>query len=65
MANQEWLTPQEAAEILKVSKNTIYKLLREGFIPSVQIGRRHRITRASLDALASPPTMGPPTRVVY
>jgi excisionase family DNA binding protein len=36
-------TPEEAAEVLKVSRSTVYDLMRERKIPSVKIGRARRI----------------------
>jgi excisionase family DNA binding protein len=40
---KEWFTVEEAAEYLRVSKRTIYKLTEEGRLPALRIGReRHR-----------------------
>ncbi|MBI4287685.1 MAG: helix-turn-helix domain-containing protein [Chloroflexi bacterium] len=40
---KEWFTVEEAAEYLRVSRRTIYKLTKEGRLPAFQIGReRHR-----------------------
>ena len=40
---KEWFTVEEAAEYLRVSKRTIYKLTKEGSLPAFRIGReRHR-----------------------
>jgi excisionase family DNA binding protein len=36
-------TAEEAAEVLTVSRSTIYDLMREGKLPSVKIGRARRI----------------------
>lgn len=48
MANDEILTVQEAAELLKISVNTCYDWTRiEGF-PCVKIGNCRRIPRAML-----------------
>ncbi len=39
----EWFTVEEAAEYLRVSRRTIYKLTKEGRLPAFRIGReRHR-----------------------
>jgi len=41
--NKEWFTVEEAAEYLRVSKRTIYKMTKEGRLPAFRIGReRHR-----------------------
>ncbi|WP_018639793.1 helix-turn-helix domain-containing protein [Parafrankia elaeagni] len=44
------VTPTEAAEILAVSRSTVYELLAAGALESVRIGRSRRIPRAALDA---------------
>ncbi len=44
------LTPTEAAELLGVSRTTVYELLNAGQIESVWIGRARRIPRAVLVA---------------
>lgn len=42
------MTRQEAQEILKVSKNTILELLKNGYLTSFTVKGRYRITRESL-----------------
>jgi excisionase family DNA binding protein len=44
------LTPAEAAELLAVSRSTVYELLAAGVLESVHIGRSRRIPRDALDA---------------
>ncbi|MCK9932557.1 helix-turn-helix domain-containing protein [Frankia sp. Mgl5] len=44
------VTPAEAAEILALSRSTVYELLAAGVIESVHVGRSRRIPRAALDA---------------
>lgn len=44
----EALTVAEAAEILRVSTKTVYKLIRSGMIPSVKVGRENRIAKTML-----------------
>ncbi len=40
---KEWFTVEEAAEYLRVSRRTIYKLTKEGRLPAFRIEReRHR-----------------------
>jgi excisionase family DNA binding protein len=43
------LTIEELAMYLKIPKSTIYKLVREGRIPSNKIGRHWRFRRATID----------------
>lgn len=45
----EVLTAEEAAAYLRVSMNTMRKLLRDGEIPAAKVGREWRIKRAALD----------------
>ncbi len=42
------LTPEEAAQILKISRYTLYELIKKGEIPSRRIGRKIRIDYESL-----------------
>lgn len=43
------LTPAEAMNILGVGKNTIYRLLEEGRLKGVRIGRCWRIPMSALE----------------
>ncbi len=42
-------TPEEAAELLRVHVNTVYKLLRNGNLPAAKTGRDWRISGVVLD----------------
>jgi len=42
------LRPEEAAQILGVSRATLYQLIRAGKMPSVKIGRSRRIHAEAL-----------------
>ena len=42
------LTPEEAAQILKISRYTLYELIKKGEIPSRRIGMKIRIDYESL-----------------
>lgn len=42
------LTPEEAAVILRLSKNTVYDLIQRGEILAKKIGRVYRIPQKSL-----------------
>ncbi len=57
------LTVEEAAAILRVSTNTLRRLLRQGKIPGVKVGNSWRISRKALDAfLAGSSSDSAPTR---
>ncbi len=59
------LTPEEAAQMLRVGRTTIYALMKAGELRPVHIGRSCRLSRTELeryvDRLQAPPTQ-PPTR---
>ena len=50
MAQNKSLSTQEVADILHVSKSTIYNLIRRGEIHSYKIGRKVRFTQDDADA---------------
>ena len=50
MAQNKSLSTQEVAEILHVSKSTIYDLIKKGEIHSYKIGRKVRFTQDDVDA---------------
>ncbi len=41
------LTPKEAREILQIGRTTMYKMIRNGKIPVLRIGRKWRIPEAA------------------
>lgn len=43
------LTIEELAAYLKISKSTLYKLVREGRIPSQKIGKHWRFRKDAID----------------
>lgn len=43
------LTIDELSEYLKVSKSTLYKLVREGKIPAQKVGRHWRFRKIAID----------------
>lgn len=51
---QDLLTAQEAAELLKVKKATVYEMVKRGEIPAVKIGKQVRIDRADLEQRLRP-----------
>lgn len=44
------LTRAEAQQILRVSKSTMYAMLKSGKIPSIRVGHTYRIPERVLDA---------------
>ena len=51
------LRPDEVAEVLRLSRRTVYRMLRDGRLPSVRFGKGPwRVPRqAFLDLLKAPP----------
>lgn len=43
-------TPAEVQAMLKISRSTVYELLRTGDLPSAKVGHSIRITRKDLEA---------------
>ncbi|RDY27164.1 helix-turn-helix domain-containing protein [Romboutsia weinsteinii] len=43
------LTPVEVAELLKITKNTVYELIKRGELPSYKVGRKLRIDKEDVD----------------
>ncbi|MBM7807734.1 excisionase family DNA binding protein [Geodermatophilus bullaregiensis] len=43
------LTPEEAAQVLRIGRTTIYALMKAGDLRPVHIGRSCRISRAELE----------------
>ncbi len=48
-ADRLLLTPEEAAEVLRVGRTTVYALMKSGDLHPVHIGRSCRISQAELD----------------
>jgi excisionase family DNA binding protein len=51
----ELMTVTEVAEILRVSKMTVYRLVHDGTLESARVGRSFRVHAASLHAYVSAP----------
>ena len=48
MANIKVYTTEEALEVLKVTKRTLYRYIKAGQIKAVRLGREYRITEDAL-----------------
>lgn len=44
------LTPQEVANILKITKNTVYEIIKRGELPAYRVGRKIRVDPKDVDA---------------
>ena len=43
------LTPLEVAELLKITKNTVYELIKRGELPAYKVGKKLRIDKEDMD----------------
>ena len=48
-AVEQWLTPDEVAERLKLHRGTVYRLVSRGVLPAHRIDRAIRIDAVELD----------------
>jgi excisionase family DNA binding protein len=44
------LTVSEVAELLRVSSMTIYRLIKDGELPAVRVGKSYRLLEHDVDA---------------
>ncbi len=47
----ELLTTQEALELLKIDRKTLYKLLKNGDLPAIKLGSQWRIPVEEIEKL--------------
>jgi excisionase family DNA binding protein len=63
-SEREWLTVAEAAEYLRVSRDTIYRWAKRGKLVLYKVGgTATRVRKSDLDALARPLTGDPWTQL--
>lgn len=48
---RKWLSPVDAAEALGLARISVYKMIRDGQIPSIRLGGKRLIPASFLDAL--------------
>lgn len=48
MGEDEVLNSKEAAEFLKINRNTLRKFVQEGIIPAQKLGRQWRFSKQAL-----------------
>jgi excisionase family DNA binding protein len=54
-----FLTTEEVLALLKVTPRTVYRLIRDGDLPAVRVGRQWRFRQSDLDSwLAARETTG-------
>ncbi|RJQ07553.1 MAG: DNA-binding protein [Bacillota bacterium] len=57
------LTVEEAADVLRVNRNQVYKLVRQRMIPHIRLGRLVRIPRDEIRYWQHPDAAHPQTAV--
>lgn len=55
---QEFYTPQEIANMLKVPRKTVYTWLQQGKLQGVKAGDLWRISKEALEAFLKKPSVG-------
>lgn len=48
-----FLTVAEVAELMRVSRMTVYRMVHAGEIPSVRVGRSFRVPQAAVEQMLS------------
>ena len=48
MENKEALNAIEVAELLNITKNTVYELVKRGEIPAYKVGKKLRIDKSDV-----------------
>ncbi|WP_082573966.1 MULTISPECIES: helix-turn-helix domain-containing protein [unclassified Nocardioides] len=59
----EYLTVQEAADLLRCHRATVRRQIDAGQLPAIRLGRCFRIRRSDVDALRQIPNKEPSTPV--
>ena len=50
LSDSKFLTVAEVAAMMRVSKMTVYRLVHNGELPAVRVGRSFRVPQDALDA---------------
>ncbi|MEH0108533.1 helix-turn-helix domain-containing protein [Tersicoccus sp. MR15.9] len=56
-ANVKFLTVAEVADMMRVSKMTVYRLIHAGDLPAVQFGRSYRVPESAVTDYLRPAGM--------
>ena len=54
MQTDSVLTVPEVADLLRMSRQTIYNMIRAGKIPHFRVGNKVRFSRADIEAMMKP-----------
>ncbi len=50
-SNVNFLTVQEVAELMRVSKMTVYRMVHAGELPAVRFGRSYRVPQNAVETI--------------
>lgn len=45
----KFLTVAEVAELMRVSKMTVYRMVQNGNLPAIRVGRSYRVPKSAVD----------------
>ncbi len=54
-----YLTVAEVAEVMRVSRMTVYRFVQRGDLPAVRVGRSYRVPADALDAYLAAAEVAP------
>jgi excisionase family DNA binding protein len=63
LADVHFLTVAEVADVMRVSKMTVYRLVHSGELPAIRFGRSFRVPESAVRAAMSPTTTETPGSV--
>jgi len=52
-ANAKFMTVTEVAEMMRVSRMTVYRMIHAGDLPAVRFGRSYRVPQEAVQAIVS------------
>lgn len=52
-ANAKFMTVTEVADMMRVSRMTVYRMIHAGDLPAVRFGRSYRVPQEAVEAIVS------------
>ena len=65
LPNVRFLTVAEVADIMRVSKMAVYRLVHSGELPAVRFGRSYRIPETAVEAAVQLPAVASDARQTH
>lgn len=60
-SNVSFLTVSEVADVMRVSKMTVYRMIHSGEMPAVQFGRSYRVPESAVESVLQSAQQEKPT----